>query len=102
MDTPNARFSLRALLVVVTVAAIIAWYFRPDKIEIIGDISRADISAIRKIVSERPGPQTQLIWMEKVTPNQVKTAGRWDFGGRLWVLEKTNDQWFVIFETITK
>ena len=58
MDKPKPRrwfrFSLRTMFVLVTVAAVFAWFLRSSTLEIIGEINPNDVAAILKIVPQHP------------------------------------------------
>jgi hypothetical protein len=97
---PCPRFSLRTLLVVVTVAGIAAWYLRPGPIQIIGDISRSDVAAICKYV-DSTGPHEPIQAIKLLSPDQVEVRfrdemhGHLEGGGDTVTLEKMNGAWFV-------
>ena len=94
---PRPRFSLRTLLNVVTVAAIVAWYFRPSQIEIIGDIGQADVAAIceRAKISQKLGDEPILqIWLVEAGKVQV-TTGEFPERIRILMLEKKGNAWTV-------
>jgi hypothetical protein len=90
---PHLRFSLRTLLVVVTVAAIVAWYFRPSQIEIIGNISPADVASICQFVDDLHKPYKEpILSIRLLAPGKVEVTsgevrGPLDGGGSVLILK---------------
>ena len=88
------RFSIRTLFVVVTVAALLAWYLRPRGTQIIGDINQGDVEAICKVVSAQVEKGYPILSIELLSPScvQVNTC---DIRGRGTgcKLEKQHDTW---------
>jgi hypothetical protein len=96
------RYSLRALFVVVTLAALVAWYSQPPGITIIGDISRSDVSAICEAVKKsgkdfgRPIMVIELRAPDKVEVKTWRVNGPLSGGGCDLKLEKQSGDWVVV------
>ena len=97
------HFSLRTMFVVVTAAAVFAWFLRSSRLEIIGEINPNDVAAILKAVPQYPeDTRIPLLQMERVGFNRVQLSGHNENGGHLIEFEKYNGKWIVLTDHFGK
>ena len=97
------RFSLRTMFVLVTVAALFAWFLRAPRLEIIGEIDPVDVAAILKTVPQYPeDTRIPLLQMERLAFNRVQLSGHNENGGHSIEFEKYNGKWIVLTDHFGK
>lgn len=93
------RISLRMLFILVTLAALIAYQYRPRRMEIVGHIDISDLTSICAAVKACPDIRCEMIaWMDASNPSEVEvfTSEKPGRGGDHAILSKNHRQWIVI------
>jgi hypothetical protein len=94
-------YSLRTLFVVVTVGAVLAWYFRSQDFPftVVGDLSTTDVRAICKAMAENPKTKNDAILsIELIEPGYVDVIT--DGSDQSIRLGEKDGEWVVLEVTV--